>query len=150
GPFDLVFVPGLVSHVELVWTTPPFAAIVSRLASFSRLILFDKRGTGMSDQVAGAPTLETRMDDVRARMDAAGSAQAAIVGVSEGTPMSLLFAAAYPARTEALVLIGGCARMMWAADYPFGFSEETYSLASETLGGIFSSRDGALRAVGMI
>ena len=135
GPLDVAFVPGLVSHVELVWTTPPFAAIVSRLASFARLIVFDKRGTGMSDRVAGALSLETRMDDVRAVMDAAGSARAALVGISEGTPMSLLFAATYPERTDALVFIGGFARMMWAPDYPIGYSEEMYTLASETLRG---------------
>jgi pimeloyl-ACP methyl ester carboxylesterase len=93
-------------------------------ARLARLIVFDKRGTGMSDHVVGAPTLETRMDDVRAVMDAAGSTRAAIVGISEGTAMSLLFAATYPARATALVLIGAFARMMWAPDYPSGFSEE--------------------------
>jgi pimeloyl-ACP methyl ester carboxylesterase len=93
GPFDLVRVPGWVSHVELGWAAPPFDRILRRLASFCRLIVFDKRGTGMSDRVSGAPTLETRMDDLRAVMDAAGSARAAVLGLSEGAPMSLLFAA---------------------------------------------------------
>src|SRR5262249_9095735 len=96
GPFDLVFVPGSVSHVELGWEVPAQAAFYRRLASFSRLIVFDKRGTGMSDRVSGAPTIETRMDDVRAVMDAVGSQRAAVLGLSEGGPMSAVFAATYP------------------------------------------------------
>jgi pimeloyl-ACP methyl ester carboxylesterase len=119
GPFDVVFIPGFVSHVELGWSTPPFDVLWPRLASNARLIVFDKRGTGMSDRVAGAPTLETRMDDVRAVMDAVGSARAAIVGISEGAPMSILFAATCPGRATALVLIGGFARLLWAPDYPW-------------------------------
>lgn len=126
GPFDIVLVPGFVSHVELGWKVPVAARTRERLLEFSRLIVFDKRGTGMSDRVTGAPTLEERMDDVRAVMDAAASTRAAILGVSEGAPMSLLFAAAYPERTAALVLWGGMARMMWAPDYPWGATEETY------------------------
>ena len=104
GPFDLVFVPGFISHVELRWTIPRWRRDSSSLAEFARLILFDKRGTGMSDHVTGAPTLEERMDDLRAVMDAAGSARAAVFGVVEGAPMSVLFAATYPDRTAALVL----------------------------------------------
>ena len=150
GPFDVVFIPGLISHVELAWATPPWDTMLRRLASMARLIAFDKRGTGMSDHVAGAPTLETRMDDVRAVMDAAGSTRAAIVGISEGTPMSLLFAATYPERATALVLIGGLARMMWAPDYPSGYSEEQYRAASAVLQGLFGSRESAHRAVRMI
>lgn len=96
GPFDLVFVPGFVSNIELLWEIPEWAQYFTRLAVFSRLILFDKRGTGLSDRVAGIATLEERMDDVRAVMDAAGSERAALFGVSEGGPMSLLFAATYP------------------------------------------------------
>jgi pimeloyl-ACP methyl ester carboxylesterase len=126
GPFDLVYVPGFLSHVELRWTVPSFAESLRELAAFSRLILFDKRGTGMSDHVAGAPTLETRMDDLRAVMDAVGSRRAAIFGVSEGAPMSLLFAATYPERTAALVLRSGFPRTMWAPDYPWGRREEDY------------------------
>ena len=98
GPFDLVFVPGFVTHVELAWGLPSFAPFLDRLASFCRLIRFDKRGTGMSDPVSGAPTLETRMDDVRAVMDAVGSQRAAFYGLSEGAAMSILFAATYPER----------------------------------------------------
>ena len=120
GPIDLVLVPGFISHVELVWEFPPARRMIERLASFSRLITFDKRGTGLSDPVLGAPTLEERMDDVRAVMDAAGSESAALLGVSEGAAMSLLFAASHPERTTALVLYGGMARVTWAEDYPIG------------------------------
>jgi len=124
GPFDVVFVPGFVSHVELAWDVPGMAAYNRRLASFCRLIRFDKRGTGMSDRVSGVPTLETRMDDVRAVMDATGCERAALIGVSEGGPMSILFAATYPERAWALALCGTFARVRWAPDYPIGASDE--------------------------
>jgi pimeloyl-ACP methyl ester carboxylesterase/class 3 adenylate cyclase len=106
GPFDLVFVPGFVSHLDLQWADPRIARFLEKLASFSRLILFDKRGTGLSDPVAGPAPLEDRMDDVRAVMDAAGSERAALLGLSEGGPMSVLFATTYPERTRALILCG--------------------------------------------
>ncbi len=106
GPLDLVFIPGFVSHVEHWWEAPPITRFMQRLASFSRLILFDKRETGLSDRVAGIATLEERMDDVRAVMDTVGSEQAAVFGISEGGPMSILFAATYPERTSALVVYG--------------------------------------------
>src|SRR5215213_8268765 len=106
GPMDLVYVPGFVSHVEGWWEEPLCARFFQRLSSFSRLILFDKRGTGLSDREAGVPTLEQRMDHVRAVMEAAGSERAAVLGVSEGGPMSALFAATHPDRTTALVLYG--------------------------------------------
>jgi class 3 adenylate cyclase/alpha-beta hydrolase superfamily lysophospholipase len=122
GPIDLVYIQGFVSHVELAWRVPAYAEFLNGLASFSRFIFLDKRGTGMSDPVQGAPSLETRMDDVRAVMDAAGSSRAAIMGVSEGTPMSILFAATYPERVSALVLQAGAPRFIWAPDYPFGQS----------------------------
>jgi class 3 adenylate cyclase len=124
GPFDLVYIQGFVSHAELAWRVPAYADYLNRLASFSRFIFFDKRGTGMSDRVEGAPSLETRMDDLRAVMDAVGSARAAIMGVSEGTPMSILFAATYPERVSALVLQAGAPRFIWAPDYTFGESVE--------------------------
>jgi class 3 adenylate cyclase len=124
GPFDVVHVPAFVSHVELTWQVPGIADFSRRLASFCRLIRFDKRGTGMSDRVSGAPTLETRMDDVRAVMDAVGSERAALLGVSEGGPMSILFAATYPERTWALILAGSFARVRWAPDYPWGVPDE--------------------------
>lgn len=106
GPIDLVWVPGIYSHLELQWTDPTWSQFMERLAAFSRLILFDKRGTGMSDRDVGVATLEERMDDVRAVMDAAGSERAAIYGTSEGGPMAALFAATYPDRATALVLYG--------------------------------------------
>ena len=126
GPFDLVFVPGAVSHVELSWQMPSFRRLYERLSRFARLIVFDKRGTGMSDPVGAGSPLEIRMDDVRAVMDAAGSQRAAIMGISEGAPMSVLFAATYPDRTGALVLYGGAPRTLWAPDYPWGDPEATY------------------------
>jgi class 3 adenylate cyclase len=110
GPLDLVFVPGFVSNLDLSWEMPEWAYFLSRLAAFSRLILFDKRGIGLSDRVAGVAHLEERMDDVRAVMDAAGSERAALFGISEGGPMSLLFAATYPQRAQALALYGSYAR----------------------------------------
>jgi pimeloyl-ACP methyl ester carboxylesterase len=125
GPVDLVFVMGWVSHLEYFWTEPSFARFLRRLASFSRLILFDKRGTGLSDRVplTQLPTLEQRMDDVRAVMDAAGSKRAVICGVSEGAAMSAMFAAAHPERTAALVMIGGYARRIHDTSYPWGPTE---------------------------
>jgi class 3 adenylate cyclase len=124
GPIDLVLVPGFISHVELIWDFAPARRMIERLASFSRLITFDKRGTGLSDPVQGAPTLEERMDDVRAVMDAAGTESAALLGVSEGAAMSILFAASHPERTTALVLYGGMAKVTWAEDYPIGVPVE--------------------------
>ena len=106
GPFDLVFVPGFISNLDVAWEEPHRARVWTRLASFARLIMFDKRGTGLSDRAVGVPTLEERMDDVRAVMDAVGSQQAALFGISEGGAMSVLFAATYPERTRALVLYG--------------------------------------------
>ena len=116
GPLDLVWVPGLFQTIEVGWDGP----LYRRLASFSRLMLFDKRGMGLSDRNVGVPTLEERMDDVRAVMDAVGSERAAFLGVSEGGPMSILFAATYPERTVALVLCGTTARFRTASDYPYG------------------------------
>lgn len=111
GAFDLVFVPGFISNLDLHWEDEGYSRLLKRLSAFSRLILFDKRGTGLSDRVDARelPSLETRMDDVRAVMDAAGSGRAAILGASEGSPMAMLFAATYPQRTRALVLYGGYA-----------------------------------------
>jgi class 3 adenylate cyclase len=121
GPVDLVYVPGWVSHVELAWELPDLAHGFERLASFSRLILFDKRGTGMSDPVPEneLPPLEQRMDDVRAVMDAVGSERAAIFGASEGGNMSMLFAASYPERTAALATFGSTAKRIRSDDYPW-------------------------------
>ena len=104
GPFDLIFVPGFVSNLDVQWETPGYLDLFARFGRFSRLIRFDKRGTGLSDRVSGIPNLDERMDDVRAVMDAVGSSRAALFGLSEGGPMSLLFAATYPERARALVL----------------------------------------------
>jgi class 3 adenylate cyclase len=109
-----------VSHLEQAWEDPAYARFLHRLASFSRLILLDKRGTGLSDRVSSMPTLEQRMDDVRAVMDATNSKRAALFGISEGGPMSVLFAATYPDRTAALILYGSIARMAWAPDFLIG------------------------------
>src|SRR5215211_971991 len=106
GTLDLVFVPGFISNLDVYWDEPTLARFLTRLGSFSRLILFDKRGTGLSDRLGSLPTLEERMDDVRAVLDAVGSERAALFGISEGGAMSILFAATYPARTRALVLYG--------------------------------------------
>ena len=126
APLDLVFVMGWVSHLEYFWQEPTFARFLLRLASFSRLILFDKRGTGLSDHVPinQLPTLEQRMDDVRAVMDAVGSERAALCGVSEGGPMCSLFAATYPEKTLALVMIGTYAKRIRDAEYPWGPTAE--------------------------
>jgi len=126
GPFDVVMIPGSTSHGAYDWEVPVFRTVIEHLSSFCRLIRFDKRGTGMSDRTAGLPDLETRMDDVRAVMDAAGSERAALCGISEGGPMSLLFAATYPDRVWALALYGSFARYMVAPDYPWGSSEAEY------------------------
>jgi class 3 adenylate cyclase len=125
GPLDLVFVPGFVSHLELDTEQPGYAHLLERLSSFSRLIRFDKRGTGLSDRPGGLPDLETRMDDVRAVMDAAGSDRAALFGYSEGGPMCCLFAATYPQRVVALVLYGTYAKRRDAdEDYPWAATWE--------------------------
>jgi class 3 adenylate cyclase len=143
GPFDLVFVPGFISHLELRWTMPSMAHGLLELAELSRLIVFDKRGTGMSDHVSGTPTLEERMDDIRAVMDGAGSERAAVFGVVEGAPMSALFAATYPDRTAALVLRSGFARTLWAPDYPWGRTEGRYRADVENERRIYGSRSEA-------
>jgi pimeloyl-ACP methyl ester carboxylesterase len=135
GPRDLVLISGFVSHLDLDWAEPRHAYFLERLGSFSRLIRFDKRGTGLSDRPGGLPDLETRMDDVRAVMDAAGSERAVLFGYSEGGPMAILFAATYPERTAALVLYGSFARRLRAEDYPWGYTPEaraTYAAQVES------------------
>ena len=138
GPVDLVLVLGWVSHLAYVWELPAMAAFLKRLASFSRLILFDKRGSGMSDRVHPLPTLEQRMDDVRAVMDAAGSERAALMGISEGGVMSALFAATYPERTVALIIDGSYPSALQRPGYPWGFTQEQFErrlvLARDTWG----------------
>jgi pimeloyl-ACP methyl ester carboxylesterase/class 3 adenylate cyclase len=124
GPFDVVFISGWVlSNLAGAWDGTP-AEFFEQMSSFCRLIMFDKRGTGLSDRVSGIPDLETRMDDVRAVMDAVGSKRAALLGVSEGGPMSMLFAATYPQRTAAAVLYGTGASFTRASDYPWRDTRE--------------------------
>jgi pimeloyl-ACP methyl ester carboxylesterase len=135
GRLDLVYVPGWISNVELMWDEPAHAHVLQRLARFSRLILFDKRGTGLSDPVPldRLPTLEQRMDDVRAVLDAVGSERAAVFGFSEGGLMSVLFAATYPERTIALVTYGIFAKRVWSPDYPWAPTPEARRLEIENL-----------------
>ena len=139
GPFDVVFVPGwILSVFESAWDGPA-AETLRRLASFSRVILFDKRGTGLSDRASGIPDFETRMDDIRAVMDAVGSERAALLGVSEGGPMTLLFAATYPERTAAAILYGAGASWVRADDYPWAPTpEEWQQVIDEDLDGFGS------------
>ena len=124
GPPDLVVVSGWVSNLDVFWEEPRLARFFERLAAFSRVILFDKRGTGLSDRVTDMPSLEVRMDDVRAVMDAVGSERAALFGYSEGGAMCALFAATYPSRASALIMHGAFARRCWAPDYPWGRTRE--------------------------
>jgi pimeloyl-ACP methyl ester carboxylesterase len=122
GPVDIVFVMGWVSHLEYFWNEPSFASFLTRLSAMSRLILFDKRGTGLSDPVpiSELPTLDQRIDDVQCVMDAVGSRRAVLMGVSEGGPLCALFAARHPEMTAGLIMIGSYARRLRAPDYPWG------------------------------
>jgi class 3 adenylate cyclase len=154
GPLDLVYVMGWVSHLDLFWEEPTCARFLHRLSSFSRLILFDKRGTGLSDRVPtdALPTLEQRMDDVRAVMDAVGCNRAALLGVSEGGPMCALFAATYPSRTSALVMYGSYAKRVWAADYPWAPTpaerQQFFDLIQQGWGGVVDAETLAPSMVG--
>lgn len=133
GPCDLILVPGWVSNVEVLWDEPAMARFLRRLAAFSRLIIFDKRGTGLSDRSGDLPDLETRMDDVRAVMDAVGSERAALCGYSEGGVMCALFAATYPTRTSSLIMVGSYSRVKAAPDYPWGRTPEEQQKLLETI-----------------
>lgn len=126
GPHDVVLVPGWVSNIEMFWESPRISKCLKRLASFTRLILFDKRGTGLSDRSSKIPDLETRMDDVRAVMDAVGSDRAALCGYSEGGSMCCLFSATFPERVSALVMMGSFAKRTWSPDYPWGPKKELF------------------------
>ncbi len=139
GKLDLLFVPGWVSNVGLLWEDPLSARFFDRLAAFSRLIVFDKRGTGLSDRDIGLPSLETRMDDCRAVLEAVGSQTSAVFGVSEGGPMSILFAATYPQHTTALITFGAYAKRVWSPDYPWAPTREQrqkfYEVIEDAWGG---------------
>jgi pimeloyl-ACP methyl ester carboxylesterase len=127
GPVDLVYVPGWISNIEVMWEDPPLASLLRGLSTFARVVLFDKRGTGLSDRLAPGhiPMLEERVDDVRAVMDAIGSEHAVLLGHSEGGNMCSLFAAGHPNRTEALILVSSYAKRTWSEDYPWAPSRES-------------------------
>jgi pimeloyl-ACP methyl ester carboxylesterase len=143
GPFDLVWTPGALSHLDLAWEEERKARFSSALAGFSRLIMFDKRGTGLSDRVAGVPDLEARTDDIRAVMDAAGSEAAVICGVSEGGPMALLFAATYPERTRALVTYGSLPRFVRGPGFPWRQAKQEYLAEWEADAQVWGTEEGA-------
>ena len=124
GPIDLVYTPGIWSNLEVMWEWPAWAAYLERLASFSRLILFDMRGIGLSDRGSSPPIIESQADDLRAVMDAAGSATAAVFGGARGAAMAMVFAATYPERVQALVLYAPSAKTVRSPDWPFGKTEE--------------------------
>jgi class 3 adenylate cyclase/pimeloyl-ACP methyl ester carboxylesterase len=146
GPFDVVYHPGIVSHVELVTEMPSYQRrTLEALSSFARVIVFDPRGVGMSGHMSGTTGLESRMDDVRAVMDAAGSSRAAIVGATIGVPTGLLFAATYPERTLALVLARGFARHLWAPDYPWGWTLEKLNAVVEAYQLLYFGSQGEAR-----
>ena len=119
GALDLVYIPNAMHHVELNWENPPVARFLGRLSTLCRLIAFDKRGTGMSDRVEGVPTLETRMDDIRAVMDAAGSDRAVLFGIGDAGPLCTLFAATFPERTAGLMLMNTTPRFVRSPDFPW-------------------------------
>jgi pimeloyl-ACP methyl ester carboxylesterase len=133
GPTDLVVVPGFTGHLEAIWEHPLMAGFYRRLAAFARVIIFDKRGTGMSDPVSGAPTLEQRIDDVRAVMDAAGSERGAVFGISEGGALAILFAASHPERVTALITYASYARLCVAEDYPHGYPRDVLESFSASI-----------------
>lgn len=143
GPFDLVVAPGFVTHLDLEWRFPWFQGL-RLLGQMCRVLVFDKRGTGLSDRSLGFGSLEERSDDIRAVMDAAGSERAVVYGISEGGPMALLFAAAYPERAQALVLYGAGARFARASDYRIGFSQEE----ADAFTGLFTRQWGTGHAYG--
>ena len=133
GRMDLVLVPGFVSHLEVAWEEPHLAHFLTRLASFSRLILFDKRGTGLSDPIARPPTMRQRIDDIRAVLDEVGSKRAALLGISEGGTLSMSFAHVHPERAQALILYGSWARRLAGPDYPWGPSEDDLEVLLERM-----------------
>jgi pimeloyl-ACP methyl ester carboxylesterase len=143
GPFDLVWTPGALSNLGLTWEDEVRARFLRTLASFSRLVIFDKRGTGLSDRVAGVADLETRMDDIRAVMDAAGSESAAVCGVSEGGPMAVLFAATYPERVRALVIYGSLPRFVRGPSFPWAEPKHEYLAEYEAEAAVWGSEENA-------
>ena len=147
GPIDLVFAPGYMSHLEQNQWWPSYASFLERMASFSRLIVFDRRGTGLSDRILTLGAYDEMLDDIRAVMDAAGSERAALLGGAEGGPICALFAATFPERTSALVLRSSYARRMWAPDYPWGLDEATHQKVLAAYEKKWGSEDFAVRAL---
>ncbi len=145
---DVVFVPGLLSHLELTWEDRTLTRFFRRLSSFSRVILFDKRGSGLSDRDVGMPTLEQRMDDVRAVMDDIGSDRASLLGYSDGGPMTMLFAATYPARTSAVVLFVTTPRFTGTTDFAPGYWIERQTMEALERGASQWGKGESLRAFG--
>jgi class 3 adenylate cyclase/pimeloyl-ACP methyl ester carboxylesterase len=141
GPFDLVLVSGFVTHLELDWKEPRHARFLGRLGSFARLIRFDKRGTGLSDRPSALGGIETRMDDVRAVLDAVGCERAALFAFWEGGPMAAVFAATYPQRTSALVLFGTFTRRTRSADYPWHVTRNELVAAAEHLVEVWGTQE---------
>jgi pimeloyl-ACP methyl ester carboxylesterase/class 3 adenylate cyclase len=152
GPLDLLYAQGWVANIEYAWESPDYARFLTKLGGFSRLIFFDKRGTGLSDRDVGVPTLEQRTEDITAVLDAVGSEQAALLGVSEGGNMATLFAATFPERVSALVLYGCFARRQWAPDYPWGQTRESFDAFIQQLranwGRSFNLEEGAPSVAG--
>ena len=147
GPVNLVMTPGAITHLEYIGKLPQSRRWLEQVAQFARVAIFDKRGTGMSDRSVGIPTYEERMDDIRAVMDAAGFEDAVLMGISEGAPMSILFAASYPARTRGLVVYGGEAKGMWTPDYPWEATKEQWEAAIERVPQLWGSDEWLERAV---
>jgi class 3 adenylate cyclase len=131
GPVNLVSTPGSISHRDYYWEEPGLRRYMEGLGQFAKVAIFDKRGTGLSDRELGVPTFEERMDDIRAVMDAAQFKDAVLIGMSEGVPMSILFAASYPSRTRGLVLYGGEAKGTWSPDYPWAATKEQWEASFE-------------------
>ena len=133
GPRDLIIVPGYLGHVELMWEVPSVVHMVERMTTFSRVVMYDKRGSGLSDRVPGVPTLEDRVDDIHAIMEAVGSTSATLVGISEGAPTAILFATTHPELVDGLVLYGGLARATWSEDHPWATPREDLLESSRTI-----------------
>jgi pimeloyl-ACP methyl ester carboxylesterase len=147
GPADLVYVPGWVTHLELFWESPAYASFLKRLASFSRVVLFDKRGTGLSDRVPvdRLPRFHDRMDDVLTVMDAVDVGRAALFGVSEGGPIAIALAVEHPERTSAVITFGGFPRFLQADDYPWGYTRDSLAQATEALERVWQDAGDTLR-----
>jgi class 3 adenylate cyclase len=147
GSLNLIVTPGSISHLDYYWQEPGLRRFLEELGNFANVAVFDKRGTGLSDRESGVPTYEERMDDIRAVMDAANFHDALLMGLSEGTPMSVLFAASYPSRTKGLVLYGSEAKGMWSPDYPWEATREEWEESFERTDRTWGTMEATERAV---